>query len=90
MSNERKALDKRNIAPVTITIEVTATQVNAKGTLCGYTNPKVVKAPKLTDNGFLVSAPTVAGGGIYVRYESDKGVEYLTTVEAKAARPKFF
>ena len=87
---DRTALDKRSIEPVTVTIEVTATQVNSKGTLCGYTNAKLIKAPKLENNGFLVSAPTVAGGGIYVKFESDNGLKYLTTTEAKAARPKFF
>ena len=66
--------EKRSIAPVTVTVEITATRVSSKGTLSGIT-AKVVKAPKGME--LKTSVPPMAGGAIYLQVLSDTGIEFI-------------
>lgn len=81
--------EKRSIAPVTVTVEITATRISAKGTLSGIT-AKVVKAPKGME--FKTSVPPMAGGAIYVQALSAEGLEFIEagSTKAKPAKVKLF
>ena len=56
--SERTPTAKRSIAPVTVTVEITATRINENGTLSGIT-AKVVKQP-IKGNEFKTSVPAMA------------------------------
>lgn len=81
-----QATVKRNIAPVTVTIEVTATRINENGTLSGIT-AKVVKS-SVKGNEFLTSVPPMAGGAIYLKASSLTGLELKAEGEAKTPATK--
>jgi len=40
------ALEKRAIAPVTITVKMVANKINQNGTLCGFQKIEIVSGPK--------------------------------------------
>ena len=63
---------KRSIAPVIVTVEITATRINENGTLSGIT-AKVVKQP-IKGNEFRTAVPPIAGGAIYLKADSLEGL----------------
>lgn len=92
MANERKTTEKRSIAPISFTVEFTASRVNENGTLSGIT-AKVVKQSLPKDNPMHISIPPMAGGGMYAKVSNATGLSYLTTAEAgkaKAEKVKLF
>lgn len=84
--SERTPTAKRSIAPVTVTVEITATRINENGTLSGIT-AKVVKQP-VKGNEFKTSVPPMAGGAIYLKALSLEGLQILTDDEPKQATAK--
>ena len=84
--SERKPTAKRSIAPVTFTIEVTATRINENGTLSGIT-AKVVKQP-IKGNEFKTSVPPMAGGAIYLKALSLEGLSIVADDAPKATTVK--
>ena len=84
--SERKPTAKRSIAPVTFTIEVTATRINENGTLSGIT-AKVVKQP-IKGNEFKTSVPPMAGGAIYLKALSLEGLSIVADDAPKATAVK--
>ena len=81
----QQALVKRSIAPVTFTIEVTATKVNENGTFSGIT-AKIVKQPKGCE--FKTSVPPMAGGAVYFKTESLEGITLIESDSPKAPAEK--
>ena len=88
--SERKPTAKRSIAPVTVTVEITATRINENGTLSGIT-AKVVKQP-IKGNEFKTSVPPMAGGAIYLKALSLEGLSIVDddAPKATAAKAKLF
>ena len=88
--SERKPTAKRSIAPVTVTVEITATRINENGTLSGIT-AKVVKQP-IKGNEFKTSVPPMAGGAIYLKALSLEGLSIVDddTPKAITAKVKLF
>ena len=84
--SERNPTAKRSIAPVTVTVEITATRINENGTLSGIT-AKIVKQP-IKGNEFKTSVPPMAGGAIYLKALSLDGLQILTDDEPKATTAK--
>lgn len=84
--SERTPTAKRSIAPVTVTVEITATRINENGTLSGIT-ARVVKQP-VKGNEFKTSVPPMAGGAIYLKALSLEGLQILTDDEPKQATAK--
>ena len=73
--SERKSTAKRSIAPVTVTVEITATRINENGTLSGIT-ARVIKQP-IKGNEFKTSVPPMAGGAIYLKALSLEGLSIV-------------
>ena len=84
--SERTPTAKRSIAPVTVTVEITATRINENGTLSGIT-AKVVKQP-IKGNEFKTSVPPMAGGAIYLKALSLEGLQILADNEPAQAAAK--
>ena len=84
--SERKPTAKRSIAPVTVTVEITATRINENGTLSGIT-AKVVKQP-IKGNEFKTSVPPMAGGAIYLKALSLEGLSIVDDDAPKAITAK--
>lgn len=84
--SERTPTAKRSIAPVTVTVEITATRINENGTLSGIT-AKIVKQP-VKGNEFKTSVPPMAGGAIYLKALSLEGLQLLADDEPKATAVK--
>ena len=84
--SERKPTAKRSIAPVTVTVEITATRINENGTLSGIT-AKVVKQP-IKGNEFKTSVPPMAGGAIYLKALSLEGLSIVDDDMPKAITAK--
>lgn len=84
--SERTPTAKRSIAPVTVTVEITATRINENGTLSGIT-AKIVKQP-VKGNEFKTSVPPMAGGAIYLKALSLEGLQILTDDKPKQATAK--
>ena len=82
----RTATQKRSIAPVTVTVEITATRINENGTLSGIT-AKVVKQP-IKGNEFKTSVPPMAGGAIYLKALSLEGLSIVAEDAPKTAAAK--
>lgn len=81
--SDRTPTAKRSIAPVTVTVEITATRINENGTLSGIA-AKVVKQP-IKGNEFRTSVPPMAGGAIYLKALSLEGLQLLADGAPKAA-----
>jgi len=77
---------KRSIAPVTVTVEITATRINENGTFSGIT-AKVVKQ-SVKGNAFTTAVPPMAGGAIYLKASSLEGLEVLAADAPKATAVK--
>ena len=88
--SERTATQKRSIAPVTVTVEITATRINENGTLSGIT-ARIVKQP-IKGNEFKTSVPPMAGGAIYLKALSLEGISIVAedAPKAKTAKVKLF
>lgn len=89
--SDRTPTAKRSIAPVTVTVEITATRINENGTLSGIT-ARVVKQ-SVKGNEFKTSVPPMAGGAIYLKALSLEGLQLLAdgeTPTAKTAKVKLF
>lgn len=84
--SERTPTAKRSIAPITVTVEITATRINENGTLSGIT-AKIVKQP-VKGNEFKTSVPPMAGGAIYLKALSLDGLQVLSDDEPKVAAVK--
>lgn len=84
--SERKSTAKRSIAPVTMTVEITATRINENGTLSGIT-ARVIKQP-IKGNEFKTSVPPMAGGAIYLKALSLEGISIVDDDAPKAAAAK--
>ena len=84
--SERTPTAKRSIAPVTVTVEITATRINENGTLSGIT-AKVVKQ-SVKGNEIKTSVPPMAGGAIYLNALSLDGLQLLSDDEPKATAVK--
>ena len=91
MASERKAKDntetlvKRVIAPISFTVEITATKVNENGTLSGITT-KVIKQTLPKDNLCYISYHQMGGGQMWAKVTNDTGLEYLATEDAEKAK----
>lgn len=77
---------KRSIAPVTVTVEITATRINENGVLSGLT-AKVVKQT-VKGNEFKTSIPPQAGGAIYLKLSSLEGLTLVDSDAPKATTAK--
>jgi hypothetical protein len=86
MTATRTTTQKRSIAPVTVTIEVTASRINENGTLSGITAKVVRQSVKGTE--FKTSVPPMAGGAIYLKALSLDGLHLLTDDEPRTATAK--
>jgi len=84
--SERTPTAKRSIAPVTVTVEITATRINENGTLSGIT-AKVVKQ-SVKGNTFSTAVPPMAGGAIYLKASSLEGLQVLAADAPKATAVK--
>lgn len=84
--SERTPTAKRSIAPVTVTVEITATRINENGTLSGIT-AKIVKQP-IKGNEFKTSVPPMAGGAIYIKATELEGLTFVSGDETKATTAK--
>ena len=84
--SERKSTAKRSIAPVTMTVEITATRINENGTLSGIT-ARVIKQP-IKGNEFRTSVPPMAGGAIYLKALSLDGLSIVDDDAPKAMTAK--
>lgn len=80
-----QATVKRSIAPVTFTVEVTATRVNENGTFSGIT-AKIKQQPKGCE--FLTSVPPMAGGAVYFKTNSLEGITIVEGDSPKAPAEK--
>lgn len=69
----QEAAKKKRIKPVTLTLVVEASLVSGKGTFSSF-KVKSVKGPNST---VYMSAPYSGGGSMYLRTESNEGIEYL-------------
>jgi hypothetical protein len=85
-----KATVKRNISPVTITVELTFSKVNENGTLSGVTG-RITKQP-LKGNDIQLSFPPMSGGATYAKVGSLDGIKTLddSTAGVKTAKTKLF
>jgi len=87
--SERNPTAKRSIAPVTVTVEITATRINENGTLSGIT-AKVVKQP-IKGNEFKTSVPPMAGGAVYLKADSLEGLVIQDgATQVQAVKRKLF
>ena len=84
--SERKSTTKRSIAPVTVTVEITATRINENGTLSGIT-ARIIKQP-IKGNEFKTSVPPMAGGAIYLKALSLEGLSIVDDDAPKATTAK--
>jgi len=90
MSESKKVTVKRNISPVTLTVEFTATKVNENHNFFGLSG-KVVKSSLPNSNPIKVSILPM-NGSMYLQVTNADGINYLTTLEAaaKAEKSKLF
>ena len=84
--SDRTPTAKRSIAPVTVTVEITATRINENGTLSCIT-AKIVKQP-IKGNEFKTSVPPMAGGAIYLKALSLEGLKLVDDDAPKATTAK--
>ncbi len=84
--SERTPTAKRSIAPVTVTVEITATRINENGTLSGIT-ARIIKQP-IKGNEFKTSVPPMAGGAIYIKALSLEGLSIVADDAPKATTAK--
>lgn len=78
---------KKTIKPVTFTIEVSATRINENGTFSGLTINKVSSSIKSNDT-IRASVPPMAGGALYLKTDSLKGLEFIEGTPTGASAPK--
>lgn len=78
---------KKTIKPVTFTIEVSATRINENGTFSGLTINKVSSSIKSNDT-IRASVPPMAGGALYLKTDSLKGLEFIEGTSTGASAPK--
>ena len=87
MSNTPKATRKKSIAPVTLTLTVTATKINENGTFSSFTIDSV-KGPNKTATAV---APPQGGGSVYLKVSSMEGLDVLADGEKdNTPKPKLF
>jgi hypothetical protein len=95
MANDRVALAKSFIEPITFVIKVTATKINENGTFLAFKGMEI-SSPDLPKTQFHVSQPPMGGGSLYLTldetaaYASFKaaGIKVIGTADAKTAQPK--
>lgn len=81
-----KATRKKSIAPVTLTLTVTASKINENGTFSSFTVDSVTGP-----NGTVRAvAPPQGGGSIYLKSESMDGLEVLADTDTAKPKTKLF
>lgn len=83
-----KTTVKRSIAPVKLTVTVTATRINENGTFSGL----VVEEVRGPNDTFKAVCPPQGGGAMYLKVESLKGLTVLKDGQTvmKADKVKLF
>lgn len=86
---DKKPTAKKNISPVTVTVELTYNKVNENGTLSGVKGRIVKQSVK--GNEMQLMIPPLSGGAMYIRVGSLDGLEILNDATGtKPVKSKLF